>query len=231
MTGHQKLPHRVADQVIGLIENGHLEPGARLPGERKLCETCGVGRSALREALRILEQRGLIEVRQGRGMFVAGRGLPAVLATISEQLQREELTFAEVLESRRHLETHIVGLAAQRRTDEDLQAMLATQMAMQAAIEDAKAFLELDLRFHGEVARASGNRLNELWLQPIMQVLITTRRSIVALRPVRKRVLDCHAAIFGAIQEGHAEHAQEALHQHLEQFVADTDLARTLGLL
>lgn len=227
----QRVPQRVADQVVALIESGHHETGARLPGERELCENFGVSRAALREAIRVLEQKGLIEVRQGRGMFVARRGLPAALGAISEQLQQEALTFEEIVESRLHLEAHIVHLAAQRRTERDLEAMLRTHAAMEAAMEDAATFLELDLRFHGEIARTSKNRLNELWLQPIMQVMIMTRRGIVALRPVRQRVLKCHEAILEAIREGDPDQARIALHGHIDQFVEDTYRAQQLGLL
>jgi len=99
------------------------------------------------------------------------------------------------------------------------------------SIELTDEFLQEDLRFHAELASASKNRINELWLQPILQVLIATRRTISSMRPVRQRVLGCHQAIFEAVRDGDRDRAGAAVEAHIQQFVADTVLARDLGML
>jgi GntR family transcriptional repressor for pyruvate dehydrogenase complex len=181
--------------------------------------------------MRLLEQRGLIEVQHGRGVFVAQKGMPRALATVSEHLQNEALSFDEIVESRRHLEIYIAQLAAERRTAEDVTALADRVKLMEQSLELTDEFLQEDLRFHAELARASKNRINELWLQPILQVLIATRRTISSMRPVRQRVLVCHQAIFEAVRDRDRERAGAAIETHIRQFIADTELARDLGML
>jgi GntR family transcriptional repressor for pyruvate dehydrogenase complex len=226
-----RLPVQVSERVTALIKDRNLAAGVRLPAERDLCEQFGVSRTVLREAMRLLEQKGLIEVHHGRGVFVAQKGMPAALATVSEHLQEEALSFNEIVESRRHLEVYIAELAAKRRTEQDIRALADRLSAMERSIELTDEFLREDLLFHAELARASKNRINELWLQPIMQVLIATRRTVSSMRPVRQRVLACHHAIYEAVRDADSERAGAAVEAHIQQFIADTDLARDLGML
>ncbi len=118
----------MADQILNLIEQGDLEIGARLPGERELVEQLDVGRASVREALRILEARGVLEVRPGKGAFVINK--------LSEQAGGEESVrqwFQEhasevfaMLEVRGALERQAASLAALRAEPEDLEAMAST---------------------------------------------------------------------------------------------------------
>jgi GntR family transcriptional repressor for pyruvate dehydrogenase complex len=226
-----RLPVRTSEHVAALIKDGKLAAGVKLPAERDLCERFGVSRTVLREAMRLLEQRGLVEVHHGRGAFVAQKGMPTALATVSEYLQNEALSFDEVVESRRHLEVYIAQLAAERRSEEDVATLADRIRAMEQNLELTDEFLQEDLRFHAELARASKNRINELWLQPILQVLIATRRTISSMRPVRQRVLVCHQAIFEAVRDRDRERAGAAVEAHIEQFIADTNFARDLGMI
>jgi GntR family transcriptional repressor for pyruvate dehydrogenase complex len=221
----------VSVRLATFIRDQNLDVGARLPAERDLCEQFGVSRTVLREAMRLLEQKGVVDVHHGRGAFVAQRGMPRALATVSELLQDEALSFAELVESRRHLEVYVAELAAERRNEEDVRSLSERLVAMDRCLELTDEFLEEDLRFHAELASASKNRINELWLQPILQVLIATRRTIASMRPVRQRILTCHREIFEAVSDRDKRRSGAAVEAHIQQFIEDTELARDLGLL
>ena len=148
--------HRLADQVIDgvhtLIRDGTYRVGERLPAEADLCELFGVGRSTLREAVRVLANRGLVDVRHGDGTFVAA-SVP--LESLEERLNRAELT--DIYEARMHLEVPLAALAAERHDARDLKAMRSALRKRERAIRagDVAKYAEADFAFHRAVAKAA----------------------------------------------------------------------------
>ena len=225
----QQLRDQVARQIEALVVESDLLPGDRLGSERALCERFQVSRTLLREAIRTLESKGVVTVIPARGLFVGSGGLASAIDALSEGMRREALSYSELLEGRRFLETRIGEFAAARRSDAQAVELLAHVERLSAELDRPEAFLKEDLQFHLDLSRASGNRLFEIWLQPILENLIETRQSIVLLRPVRLRIVECHRRIAQAIVARDPVMARSAIVAHMDQFADDSDLARSMG--
>jgi len=154
-------PSQLSDQVIEHLQDaiaaGDYVLGAKLPAEPLLMKEFGVGRSTLREAIRVLAHNGILEVRQGDGTYV--RSLPSHRESLVQRLRRARIR--EVNEVRRSLELEIVRLAAERREETDLERMRGFLKIRHDAIagNDAAAALDADISFHCAVADAAGNEV------------------------------------------------------------------------
>lgn len=156
----------VTDQVRELLLGGSLQPGDRLPAERELSKMLGVGRPALREALRALEAAGLIELRKGKlgGAFIS-QGKPSIVsARMSDLLRLGNVSVEELFEVRLWMETGMVRTACARRTDEDLRALrenvrLAEELHLQGRYEER---IVANIQFHNLLADACHNPVAEL---------------------------------------------------------------------
>jgi GntR family transcriptional repressor for pyruvate dehydrogenase complex len=230
VSGHERLAERIAAQIEAIIMQEARVPGERLPSERGLCQRLKVSRTVLRESIRILEAKGIVKVVPARGLFVGDGGLHGAIGVMSEGLRREAITFGELVEGRRFLETRIGDLAAARRTDAQLEELTQDVDRLAACIDDPEAFLQEDLRFHLDLARATGNRLFEVWLQPILDNLVSTRGAVVLVRPVRERIVVCHRRIAEAIAARDPFLARSAVIAHMDQFTEDTEFVRTMGI-
>src|ERR687886_2804182 len=122
-TRRTRLRDRAADQLLEMVISGGLEPGERLPPERKLCAHLGVSRTVVREALNLLEARGLISIEHGRGAVVSGGDPHAVRDTLALILRVRPKALWELLEMRKILEVEVAGLAAERAGSEAVAAM------------------------------------------------------------------------------------------------------------
>jgi GntR family transcriptional repressor for pyruvate dehydrogenase complex len=225
-----RLVERVAERVEMLIAELSLAGGMRLPGERELGERFGVSRTVLREAVRILEQRGIVEVIPARGTFVASNGMQSVVRAVSERLKQERLDFGEFLEARQLLEVRVAELAAERRSEADLVMLRAQLQAMEDTIAAPEKFYEHDLEFHRCLAMATRNRLFPLWLQPITENLFVNVQVQVLLKEIRRRILSCHRAILAAVEAGDPPAAALAMTDHMRQFAEDTRLVQESDL-
>ncbi len=152
-----QLTSQVIEHLQGAIAAGDYILGAKLPAEPLLMKELGVGRSTLREAIRVLAHNGILEVRQGDGTYV--RSLPAHGEPLAQRLRRARIR--EVNEVRRTLEIEIVRLAAQRRDEASLERMRGFLKIRHDALSgnDAAAALDADISFHCAVADAAGNEV------------------------------------------------------------------------
>src|SRR5438445_4588524 len=156
--GRPSVLGSVIEQLEGLIFDG-FEPGATLPSEGKLAEALGVSRLTVREATRTREARGLLEIRQGRRPTVAAPNSALVGDFFQIAIRRDPRALLDLLDVRRALEVHIATLAAKRAGQGEIADMEMSIAAMRAAGDDSEAFHTADVRFHENLAAASGNRL------------------------------------------------------------------------
>ena len=211
------LTERVARQVAGLILEGDLQPGDKLPSEKELIEALGVSRPCVREALRGLAVLGLIEPRQGSGHFVGQR---RPLEELSGQLRAvlpHETEVAAIQEARRAVEPVVVALAAQRATEADLARMAAVIAAYEAALGRGEDVFRLGIQVHQAFAAGCGN--------PALIELVRTLAGLA--RPVQRRVyhgagvdraehdVQDHQAIYDAIRRQAPQDAMELMLEHL----------------
>src|SRR5579875_2625798 len=155
----ETLSEQVASQVLQYIRTHALQPGALLPSETRLSDEYGVSRQVVREALRSLQGRGVLNVVNGRGAMLRPLDGATFSFTFSRAIQLDTHSLVELMEVRLGLEMQCASLAAQRRMDRDVAELTRLVTAMRAQLFDEAAYAELDLAFHLAIAKASGNAL------------------------------------------------------------------------
>lgn len=157
----QMVLEHVKDQIIA----GHLKPGSQLPTENEIAEHLGISRTPVREAIKIFEAMGVLDVRIGSGTFVNQEIEPSLAQLLLFQLYLQKTTPQKMMEVRQMIARGCSEMAAQRRTSEDLAAMEAAIKKMEALAKLANPSfdeaLEVDLEFHRAVNRATHNELVE----------------------------------------------------------------------
>ncbi|HEY0541771.1 MAG TPA: FadR/GntR family transcriptional regulator [Actinoallomurus sp.] len=219
-----RLPEVVAEHIQSDLLSRRLVAGDQLPTEAALAEQYDVSRTVVREAARLLEQRGLVDIRPGRGMVVAALDGAPIAAHYSLLLRTGSAAFEQLMEARFIVETDMTALAAERRTDEDLAEMHSALDAARRGSGDYEAFLQEDLRFHAAVARASHNLLLALFTDPVNACLRESYREPLAYLARQSTTLKEHEAILAAIEAQDAGAARAAAHAHLERVNTESTL-------
>jgi GntR family transcriptional repressor for pyruvate dehydrogenase complex len=210
-----RLSDKVADMMLATILSRKLQVGDRLPSERELGEQFGVSRTVIREAVRALVAKGVIEVRSGSGLRVAAVDASAVSESMSLFLRGGTLDFEKVHEVRALLEVHIAGVAAERATEEDVARLRAVHERMRREAEDVEAAARDDLEFHRVIARATQNDLYLLLMDSIGRALIDIRRENLGSGST-PMTLAQHEAVLDRIAAHDPDGAREAMAAHLE---------------
>lgn len=213
------LADRVTEQIERLIVERYFGPGSRLPSVRDLAERFGVSRTVIREAVRALAAKGLLEVSHGRSTIVRSPSAASVSRSMTLYLatQQPPIDNGKVLHVRRVLEIEIAGLAAAHRSDDDLAALEELLAAMSTHRDDPEAFARADVAFHAALARATGNELFSLVLDALADVLLTVRRSVLVQPGVSERGQLYHRAIFERVAARDIDGARQAMRAHLEE--------------
>ncbi|MHB1005596.1 MAG: FadR/GntR family transcriptional regulator [Chloroflexota bacterium] len=157
LVSRQKLRDQVVDRICQLIADKRLLSGQAMPTEKGLQKEFGVSHTVIREALGVLESRGIIEVRHGVGAFVNAPEDWDVAGPIGFLVGSDRKALLEWLEIRMALEVEAAGLAAQRASDEDLDTLASAASGVAEAGEDYEAAIQADLGFHLQLARAANN--------------------------------------------------------------------------
>ncbi|WP_030620580.1 FadR/GntR family transcriptional regulator [Streptomyces sclerotialus] len=229
---------RVAEQIEERILSGELPPGSRLPGERDLVSQFGVGRSTVREALRVLQSAGLIRSRPGDPLGAEVLGVSADnLSQALGRLTRSHLcSLGELIQFRMVLDAESNRLAARLRTADDLARMAGLIDRMRSLTgAGLRAFSEADALFHQAVAEASRNALLGLCARAVHDAVVEIiERKIAdagdtAVR--RERSIDHHEQVLAAIRAGDAPHAAQLARQALHAYYADHVEPDTRALL
>ncbi len=214
----QRLYERVVEKVMELISSGAWKPGFRLPPERELSESFGVSRTVVREAVKALEARGVLESTTGSGVSVRLADFNMVSRSLQTYMQLSRQVDFEIRlnEVRRVLEVEMVALAASRITPEQCTQLHQICQQMRVSGNTAKQMAELDFRLHVTLAEATQNELFKVLLAPLINQL---RDQIILTwedfpRPVNL-VFDQHEAIVAAVESGEAEAARQAMIKHL----------------
>lgn len=197
------VSEQVAEELARRIIGGNWSPGEALPSARQLAVDFGVSALTVREAIQSLKGRGLVESRHGSGTYVTGplHGDPVVPWMLTP---REAAEFRELSEARHLIEGIVIGLAADRRTPDDLQRLEKALMEMHDARTDAGRFLEADLDFHIALADAAHNRI-------LLRTMLAIRgpvKRLMAARAVRDlerdgtldQAIDDHDAIYRSVR-------------------------------
>jgi GntR family transcriptional repressor for pyruvate dehydrogenase complex len=199
-----------------------LEAGDQLPAERELAERFAVGRSSVREALRMLESRGLIESR-GNGTFVVGTPRSPLNQSLGLLVATEQGSARELFEVRRLLECEAVALAAVRRTNDQLERLEAATADMAAALGAHDDYIAADIRYHLVIAEATGNRVIVHLMHAIRDQLLELLGTVYAVPGGPARSIEQHREITSAIGTHQPERARELMHDHISRVERELD--------
>jgi GntR family transcriptional repressor for pyruvate dehydrogenase complex len=197
-----------------------LSPGDRLPPERELVERFGVSRGSIRDALRRLQQDGLVETRHGLGSIVAAPVQHLAATPLASTLKDRDCGVADLMDFRRILEPPLAFRAALRATAADRVVMREILVRQAAKVQQGQPAVEEDMQFHHAIARATKNAVVLKLLDTLMNLLFVTREETFQSEVRSRRSLAGHRAILKAIEAGTGVAAAAAMQQHLDQVEA-----------
>jgi GntR family transcriptional repressor for pyruvate dehydrogenase complex len=221
-----RLYEQIVQQVEESIQRGALKLGAQLPPERELAEQFGVSRTAVREAVKALREKGLVEAYPGRGTFITGGTSYSIRQSLDRMMKMGQAEGSVFLaEVREILEPEIAALAAKRADQEQLTAMQEEIAKMDAAKKDPDAFIEADLDFHLALAEAAANPIILSLIDSIVGLLREQRMRIFHVEGGPERGQYHHKRIMEAVEKSDALGAREAMKAHLRQVREDSSHA------
>jgi GntR family transcriptional regulator, transcriptional repressor for pyruvate dehydrogenase complex len=219
------LPDQVVGQLLAAVSGGQHPPGSQLPPEAELAARANVSRLTLREAVKILRDKGVLRVQHGRGTFVNPPELwspldPELLASRSALEGAASGLFAQqLMEARTVVELGIARLAAQRRTDEDLARMRDTVAAMQAGHDsgDLPGYTAADRSFHEALLLAARNPFLAALFEPIRTLVEQVRVTTACDVTMREKAIAAHTRILEAVTAGDERAATGEMWAHVEE--------------
>lgn len=220
-----RLYEKIVQQVEELILNGQLKPGDQLPSERELAQQFGVSRTAVREAIKALREKGLVEAYLGKGTFITNATSQAIRQSLGLMMRiGQPGNMTQLEEVREILEPDIAALAA-ARADEQLLATLREAIAvMDRSQRDPEAYIEADLDFHLSLAEAVDNPIILSLLDSIVELLREQRLKIFRVEGGPARGQYHHKRILEAVERRNPEAAREAMRAHLQQVRSDSQI-------
>ncbi len=212
------------EQIITVLQNyiidGNLKPGDAIPPERQLASQLEVSRFSLREALRVAQTQGLIEISRGRCPRVAKLSAAAAANVIALTLRRSGKVLLDLIEARQALECQIARLAAARAQQSHIAAIRQTIESMEQNKNNLNLCVEKDIEFHNILVEASGNKVFEIMLAPLSELLRKSRKETMRANGVQHAIVG-HKLLLSAIIEKDSDKAAEAMYRHLEMAYED----------
>src|ERR1700728_3869168 len=218
-----RLYEQIVQQIEESILKGSLKAGDQLPAERELAIRFGVSRTAVREAVKALREKGLVEAYSGRGTFITDGTSQAVRQSFDLMVkigQPEGST--DLAEVRSILEPEIAALAAERAEESDRATLREAVAVMDRSLKDADAYIEADLDFHLALAEAAANPLILSLIDSIVGLLREQRLRIFQVEGGPQRGQIHHKRILEAMEKRDAKMARDAMKAHLEQVREDS---------
>lgn len=224
-----KIYEQVAAQIEQRILSGELRAGDRLPTERDLSTQFRVSRTAVREAMKTLEQKGLIAMRPGRGIIVIDGTSQALRHSLDLMLRVGQGNYLnDLTDVREILEPEIAARAAQRATEEQIAALQRAVEFMDEALDQADAYIAADDDFHRTLAEGTQNALILALVDSIMGLLSTQRTHIFSTDGGPQRGQIYHKQLLDAIRRHDPDAARQRMRAHLQQVREDVERAGTL---
>jgi GntR family transcriptional regulator, transcriptional repressor for pyruvate dehydrogenase complex len=213
-----RMSEAIVDQIRGLIRSEQLRPGDRLPSERDLGERMGVSRVTIREAMRVLEAGGLIEIRVGArgGAVVTSPSSTKLGSGLADLISLSPLTAGEVTEARQVFEVGIIPLVVERATEQDLTELREMVSQHQAALKNGEYGMPMSAAFHVRVAACTHNAAIEMLVHSFHgPLLMSLREAQVAAPLMGHRGTNEHRDFVEAVAKHDVERAEEIMRTHL----------------
>ena len=211
----------VVQQVKALIFGGRLAPGDQLPSEKDLTEQFQLSRITIRDALRVLESEGLIEIRVGArgGAFVARPSTQRVSDSLTNLLRLRQITIQDLIEARLAVEPHVASLAAQRASAHDIEAMeRAVERARATRAAGDPRFMPHSVAFHIALAEAAKNQVLLFTVNSLRTPFHEALATLLPADDMAQRAIADHHQILDAIRTRDGERAAHLMHEHLAYF-------------
>ena len=212
----RRLYEKIVDQIGNLIETGRLQPEDQLPSERELAEIFKVSRHSVREAIRSLEQQGILASRRGSGTFVVQNQAQTLEEFLAQAVSRRKGKLKEIFQFRRLIEPEIASLAALNANPKDIkkfESLLERQMEKQGSQDE---FMQLDNDFHLALARAAKNSIFLETVERINGILNECRHAVYQSEERCRESNRGHEKVLAAIKKGDARSARKAMGDHLK---------------
>ena len=218
-----RLYEQIVQQIEASIVKGTLKPGDQLPAERELAVQFAVSRTAVREAVKALREKGLVEAYSGRGTFITNGTSQAIRQSLDRMIKIGQSDGSVPLaEVRAILEPEIAALAARRADEQHLTAMRDAFAVMDRSRNDAEAYIEADLDFHLALAEAAANSVILTLIDSIVGLLREQRMRIFHVDGGPERGQFHHKRILEAIEQRDPGRARSAMQAHLQQVREDS---------
>jgi GntR family transcriptional regulator, transcriptional repressor for pyruvate dehydrogenase complex len=211
------LTEEIIGRIKALIARGKLKSGSRLPPERDFARMLGVGRPALRQALKALATMGIIESRVGQGTFVSQSTFRFLNAPMDFMLLLNSVTLSELFEVRKVVEVELAGLAAERASPEEIAQIQDTLNKQNSNLGNPLGFLVEDLNFHNAIAQAAHNVLFTAVLESLSHLMTEGRRKLLLNEQDLSKSFHDHQRIFKEIQARNKAGTREAMFEHLDR--------------
>lgn len=213
-----RLSDFVSTQLKESIFSGRYQAGQKMPSEHKLVEIFGVSRVIVREAIRNLEQAGLVEIRRGPkgGAFVLAMQHDSVTQVVKDVLRLGRATVADLMEVRLGVEPIVAGLAAERATGKDIKMLASALDEMPEAPGDD--YVSWNIDFHRLIARCSHNPMYDILVNILSDF---TEELILRIKPSERIIHDTtsHPELLDMVRRGNAKGARQIMSSHLEDIV------------
>ncbi len=219
---------RLYEQIVGQIEQlileGKLRPGDQLPAERELAEQFRVSRTAVREAVKALREKGLVEIQSGRGTFITASTDKALRNSLGWMVKSDGgNSQPHLVQVRAILEPEIAAIAAEMAGEDDVANLEHAVGVMDLALDDAETYIEADQAFHLALAHATRNNLIPTLIDPIVGLLREQRMRIFLVEGGAQRGQFHHKRILEAVRRHDPKAARKAMQAHLEQVRKDSE--------
>jgi GntR family transcriptional repressor for pyruvate dehydrogenase complex len=215
------LSQRIERTIEGAIREKKLAIGSKLPTEREMCESFGVSRTALREALRRLSARGLITIQKGSGMYVSEINIQDAIDTLNlyYDLKFDKNLLSQIIEVRSLFEPEIASLAARKRTDQDLSLLEANVTEFEQCDPDnTQMEADLDNQFHLCISKATQNPVVQVSMEPIYSLLPRMRNYIYGnIDGEKVTTLRFHRSLLESIRVKDENLSRSLMKEHLER--------------
>ena len=218
--GAVRIYESVLSHLHQLVEDGALRPGDKLPSERRIAERFGVGRSSVRDAIRILEARGIVRARQGGGTVVQAFSSDTLVAELASTLVRKRALVQELVDVRCMVEPPLAARAAAHATPAQLEQLEEILRRQRRKVTRGERTVDEDTEFHSQIARAAGNRVMIAMLDTLVGLLAETRGRVLQDEERALSSLEGHRLVLRAIRRRDADGAETAMRRHIRSVEA-----------